>query len=148
LEAAELVIDAGPCEFGIESTVVDLSEGTPRLLRPGAISASQLEAVLHIALAEGDRGRSPGGHHKHYSPRARVHLVAKIASNPGLILGPLNGANQISMPPNAREYAAKLYDALHELDKQGAPEIWIEAPPETPEWAAVWDRLIRATSDG
>lgn len=148
LEAAALVIDAGPCQFGIESTVVDLSERTPRLLRPGAISASLLEAVLETTLAEGDRARSPGSHPKHYAPKARIHLVKEIVTKPGLIIGPINGPNQISMPAKAEQYAAQLYDALHELDKLGASEIWIEKPPETPEWYAVWDRLRRASSDG
>ncbi len=104
--------------------------------------------MLNITLQEGDRRKSPGSHHKHYSPKARIRLAEEIASNPGLILGPLNGPKQISMPTNAQEYAAKLYDAFHELDKQEVTEIWIEKPPETPAWEAVWDRLRRASSDG
>ena len=80
----EAIVDGGPCDVGIESTVVTLATDPPRLLRPGGITHEQLEAVLgHVdidpavlsQLKEGERPASPGMKYKHYSPKAEVYIV-------------------------------------------------------------------------
>jgi L-threonylcarbamoyladenylate synthase len=146
LERVELVIDGGPCEYGIESTVLDLSEGTPKLLRSGAIEAADIEKVLGQVLESGDRAKAPGSHSKHYSPVGAVRIVEGPHKLPGLVFGPpIPG--QIQMPNSPVSFAHRLYAALHQLDAERHPEIWVEAPPETRDWEAVWDRLRRASSD-
>jgi len=148
VQAARMVIDGGPCSFGIESTIVDLTESSPRLLRPGAVSAAEVEQVLQCDLMEGDRSKAPGGHPKHYAPSATLRFVDAAEGRPGLVFGSPTSPGQIEMPRTAKEYASRLYDALHTLDRLGYREIWVEVPPSTKEWDAVRDRLERARSDG
>ena len=80
-----LILDGGPCEVGVESTVLDLCHGTPTILRPGGITREMLESVLHapVALAGSilrplkadEKALSPGMRYKHYAPKATVTLV-------------------------------------------------------------------------
>lgn len=146
----ELILDGGPCEVGIESTVVDLTRNPFRLLRPGGVSRGQLEAVcgrLEVDDAAEGAKPSPGMYSRHYAPKAEVRLVERISGGAaGLVLGATAGSNQVAMPPQAAEYARALYHALHELDASGAQVIEVEAPPA--EWEAVWDRLRKASSPG
>jgi L-threonylcarbamoyladenylate synthase len=144
------VIDGGPCEVGIESTVVAIENGKIRLLRPGMISLEDVERGS--ALASDGAHPSPGMHERHYSPRTRLLLVRDASDLPDL-----NGAylwrtrpgsadRLLRMPKDPEAYAARLYDALHELDSEGWPWIAVESPPETGEWEAVLDRLRRAAT--
>jgi L-threonylcarbamoyladenylate synthase len=156
---AELVLDGGPSEVGIESTIVDLSGGEPVLLRPGRISAAELEAVLgsRVLAKQSDSPRHSGGLERHYAPRTQARLVppheldleiarlgAKIA-----VLAFSRPDERVDywlrMPREPKAYAQKLYAALRELDGARREMILIEAPPEAPEWAGVRDRLERAT---
>jgi L-threonylcarbamoyladenylate synthase len=136
-EAVDLVIDGGPCSVGIESTVISLAGPTPRILRPGMISRTQIEdAIGPVDVGAGDE--SPGQHPKHYSPRTRVVIGDSPPEGRGVRLDSTN------MPDAAAAYAEHLYRKLHELDQQGYDWIAIELPPDTPEWAGVRDRIIRA----
>lgn len=158
LEHVSLVLDAGPCEIGVESTVLDLSHPgvQPAILRPGAISRAQIERVIGpnadpISPAAGLR--SPGQYPRHYAPRAGIKLVERADPTAhALVIGPPRGEHQISMPDEAAAYASRLYEALHEIDNAYPEEIQIEMPPNTPDWEAVRDRLAKAarqtTTDG
>ena len=142
---AALVVDGGPCEVGIESTVVDATGETPVILRSGVISARDISGTTGLVVnAENDSARSPGHHPRHYSPRAELRIVTKISeSATGLTFGsPTNGQTQ--MPPDPMAYATRLYAALHELDESRPDYIEVEIPPESPAWEAVRDRLTRA----
>jgi L-threonylcarbamoyladenylate synthase len=154
----ELVLEGGPTEVGIESTIVDLSGASPMLLRPGDISASQIECVLGRAL-EQKTERAPrhsGGMERHYAPRTPAKLVAthdldrEIArlGDKVAVLAFSRPDERVDfwlrMPRDAHAYARKLYAALRELDTAGCEAILIEAPPAEPEWEAVRDRLQRA----
>lgn len=163
----DLVLDAGPSVYGIESTVVDVSGAAPRLLRPGSIATSDIEAVLGQAVARpetptGDSPRpGPGMVAKHYSPRATLSIVApgevedcaRSLERDEHVIGSLLIGHQpppqiehpIQMPRTAEAYAARLYAALHELDNAGCDWILVERPPQEPAWAAVLDRLSRAS---
>lgn len=148
--AAAMVLDAGPCAIGIESTVLDLVD-EPTILRPGAISAEQLASVLGAMprLRGGKTGRSPGSHPKHYSPTARVEIVTALAAgDPGLGFGEPTNPLQVRMARDSSTYAQDLYRALHSLDRLGVEFIRIEAPPQGPEWDAVRDRLERMAHPG
>ncbi|AOF80757.1 tRNA threonylcarbamoyl adenosine modification protein, Sua5/YciO/YrdC/YwlC family [Methyloversatilis sp. RAC08] len=158
------VLDGGACEVGIESTILDLSGEAPRILRPGAISAAQIEAVIgrKLATTAGQGApRASGTLAAHYAPRTPMKKVAGerlrdflnafrhsgrrcavIAhSQPPLADCP----HQWSMlPADPEGYARGLYAALREADASGGAMIVIEATPEGVTWAAVNDRLTRA----
>lgn len=150
-EAAAVVIDAGPCPVGIESTVLDLTVNPPQLLRPGMIGVKALGEALGggievpDAVATGPKA-APGQYHRHYAPNTPVMLVDMLGSRPGLTFGSA-GAGQLHMPSDPAEYAAKLYASLAELDRAEHPAIFIERPPDGDAWRAVWDRLRKASSD-
>ncbi len=138
------VLDGGPCQVGIESTVVSIVAGKVTLLRPGMISLEDVE--LASAPAADAAHPAPGMHPRHYSPR--TPLVLSNQPDPrGAYLwihNPANAARSIQMPSTPELYAARLYSVLHDLDRENWPVICVEPPPDTVEWAAVRDRLQRA----
>lgn len=134
-----LVFDGGPCAVGIESTVISFASGSPRLLRPGMISQTQIEAVIGPVEA-GAGAESPGQHPRHYSPRTRLVLGDAPAEGRGARL------DLASMPADPASYAEKLYAVLHDFDQAGYDWIAVEMPPDLPEWAGVRDRLLRAAA--
>jgi len=161
VHAVPLILDGGACAVGIESTIVDFSGGEPRLLRPGGVPAPAIEEVLGTPLAAPDAAapRAPGSHDVHYAPRAQVKLVRRVemletlASHKGRRLGVLalevsvprlNQALQRVVPVVAAQYAHELYGSLRALDAQNVDVILVEAPPKTPAWQAINDRLGRA----
>ncbi len=140
-----MVLDGGPCEIGLESTVVDLSGEQPRLLRPGGISRAEVEEVLGVSLGapvQGER-KSPGLYLRHYAPKSPVRIVDQLGSQEPGIAFESAGDHQIALSRSPREYGVSLYAALHRLDAEGYSEIVIEAPPRDAGWEAVWDRLRR-----
>jgi L-threonylcarbamoyladenylate synthase len=156
----DLVLDGGPSEVGIESTILDLSGGRPVLLRPGRIGAAEIEAAIgeKVSVKDSDAPRHPGGLERHYSPRTPARLVpphaldAEIAKR-GERVAVLAFSRPdervdfwLRMPREPRAYAQRLYAALRELDSAGCERILIEAPPAEPAWDAVRDRLTRATA--
>ncbi|MFO0822637.1 MAG: L-threonylcarbamoyladenylate synthase [Gemmataceae bacterium] len=167
----EMVLDGGPCPGGLESTVVDVTGPAVRLLRRGLISVPMLEDVVG-PLANREReqpetvARSPGQMAKHYSPRTPVQLTlaredtvravqTALQTNlrVGVLLRNSDSVPEISVVPGYRfldddpnRYAAWMYQALHEFDDRHLDIVVIEMPPDTPEWAAVRDRLTRAAA--
>lgn len=157
-----LVLDGGPCAWGIESTVLDLTGAAPRLLRPGALGLRALRAVTGpITLpadpvTDGTARPSPGMSRRHYAPRARVVLTGDVdaAAADGGLPGPVgvlaydadDGPYREVLPADPREYAADLYAALHRLDDAGVRTIIVQAVPESEDWLAVRDRLSRAAA--
>jgi L-threonylcarbamoyladenylate synthase len=154
----DLVLEGGPSEVGIESTIVDLSGSAPVLLRPGRISRDELEKVLRSRVDEktADSPRHSGGLERHYAPRTPARLVAGYELDRQIVrlrqkvavLAFSRPDERVDywrrMPRDANGYAQRLYGALRELDAAGCAEILVETPPEAPEWAAVRDRLRRA----
>jgi L-threonylcarbamoyladenylate synthase len=162
-----LVLDGGACALGIESAIVDVSRGEPVLLRPGVLTRAQIETVLDERLQDPDEHapRASGTLAAHYAPRARLRLMsASMLQNAVEILGiPLaslavysrsltprqvKGLRCKLMPHDAKAAAHDLFAALRELDADGVELIWVEQPPESPEWAGVLDRLQRAAASG
>jgi L-threonylcarbamoyladenylate synthase len=152
----DLVLDGGPAEVGIESTIVDLSGGTAVLLRPGGIPRQALEEVVRLEEKSGSSPRHSGGLERHYSPRTPARLVptheldreiARLKARAAVLAfsRPDERVDYwLRMPRDAGAYATKLYAALRELDGAGCEAILVEAPPQGPEWDAVRDRLKRA----
>ncbi|HLX94163.1 MAG TPA: L-threonylcarbamoyladenylate synthase [Verrucomicrobiae bacterium] len=168
-----VIVDGGQSQVGIESTVLDLTVSPTGLLRPGMINVQSLAAVCGKAqspmskLQTPDSAlRSPGLLKKHYSPRARLVVLnwrndADLNSQLSTFNRPLStchiiahttipsGENfaQVSViPHDAEAFARAIYAELHRCDEAGAEWIVVEAPPETPAWSAIADRLQRATA--
>ena len=162
--AVDMVLDGGACPVGIESTIVDLSGPSPRLLRPGAVTRGELEAVLGAPLGGSEAGapRVSGGLEKHYAPRTPLEVVpvgeigqrvAALAPQSIAVLAPdwaLRAAPNLRLHLLAAdlpsEYARTLYDDLRRLDASGAARLIVAEPPHGPEWEAVRDRLKRASA--
>jgi L-threonylcarbamoyladenylate synthase len=162
------VLDGGACPVGIESTIIDCTRGRAVLLRPGVLTRAAIEAAIGEPLHAPDAQapRASGTLEAHYAPRARVRLFdaaslaemlspGKAAERPeGLAVYsrtvPAGAAEGVrwhrAMPLQAAPAAQELFSVLRELDAQGAQQIWVETPPDTPEWEGVRDRLRRAAA--
>ncbi len=162
--AVDLVLDGGPCEVGVESTIVDATGDAPVILRPGGVSREDLEAVLGcpLAMPSTSRVRVPGQHPSHYAPRARVVLVdpEKIVAEAELEQGlghrvgvflppafadaPVKAHAVVTVPGSPAAYARGLYGFLRELDQQGCDLIVASLPAEEGLGLAIANRLRRA----
>jgi L-threonylcarbamoyladenylate synthase len=155
-----MIIDGGPCLVGVESTVLDLSGGTPILLRPGGVSREAIEAVIgriavSDALPTGDAARkSPGQLASHYAPARPVRLEAtSVGADEGLLaFGPNvpSGAMltlNLSPVGDLAEAAANLFAMMRALDRPGIGRIAVMPVPETGLGLAINDRLRRAAAD-
>ncbi len=151
-----LILDGGPCEKGIESTVISLVD-KPVILRLGSVTQSEIEDCIGSVIykRELSQSDSPGTSLRHYSPHATANLmqtddINKIDDGNCVALV-LQGEPQcvqqcIQMPQNPNEYGVKLYSALREADRHGVSCIAIEQPPNTTKWDAIQDRLLRCSS--
>ena len=164
----DALLDGGDCPVGVESTVLTLAGGRPRVLRPGGVTLAQLQAVIGPVdldpavlhqLGEGERAPSPGMKYKHYSPQAEVVMVdaspegyAEYVNKQGgwalcfdedlpALTGPA-----ISLGPryDGAQQARRLFRALYELDKQGAKAAYARCPQKRGVGLAVYNRLVRA----
>jgi L-threonylcarbamoyladenylate synthase len=142
--SVELILDGGPTQIGIESTVVSVRRCPPEVLRPGMISLPDLERVTGVSWERAvDRPKiieSPGQHPRHYSPKTLLVLLEGEARPPGR-------GKVIALPRVALEFGRRLYAELHQSDAEGWDWIGIEMPPDTEEWAGIRDRLRRASAD-
>jgi L-threonylcarbamoyladenylate synthase len=166
-ERVDLVLDGGPTGYGIESAIVDVSREPAVLLRHGAIPLAALAeraAIIDGAgavVAEGARAAAPGSHARHYAPRARVRLVPGDAVRGEVLAhrargertgalerapGTVGGELAEVLPDEPAGFAAGLYAALHRLEDAGCEAIVIAAAPSGAAWAAVRDRLWRASA--
>jgi L-threonylcarbamoyladenylate synthase len=168
----EMVLDGGPTPGGLESTVVDVSGPTPRLLRHGMIDVETLRQVLDGQLevidrraGETDAGlASPGMLRKHYSPAVPLDLAdgdgseqATRLAAAGRHVGWITCGKFVAAPAGLSithvdlgadplEYARRLYDTLHRLEEEGVAEIIVARPPAAAGWEAIHDRLTRAAA--
>jgi L-threonylcarbamoyladenylate synthase len=174
-DAVSLVLDGGPCQVGIESTILDLSgDGIARILRPGMILSADIEAVTGVPVelktsqtAQAQTQiRVPGALPSHYAPQTPLILlppsqliagIEKLLKQQPKQLAVLafqpNSANQTKVAwhqaasePNA--YARELYSQLRRLDALKAEWIVVEQPPDEAQWSGIIDRLRRAAKPG
>jgi len=165
---ALMVVDGGACAVGIESTIVDCSRGVPVLLRPGAITRTQIEAACGEPLRDthdlaAPDPRASGTLASHYAPEAKVRLMDAKALQAALdVLGaqaahiavwarsPIKSRSQRvlqrRMPDDAAAAAQQLFAVLRSFDTEGVKLIWVETPPDAPEWEGVHDRLRRSAA--
>ncbi|MFK0200141.1 L-threonylcarbamoyladenylate synthase [Streptomyces lavendulae] len=163
-DAVDFVLDGGPCQVGVESTIVDATGDTPTILRPGGVTREDLEAVLGrpLAVPATSPVRVPGQHPSHYAPRARVVLVepeqavpeaelaqeqghrAGILVPPGFAGAAVKAHAVVEVPGSTAAYARGLYGFLRELDEQGCDLIVASLPTEEGLGLAIANRLRRA----
>ncbi len=164
-DRVELILDAGPCDRGIESTVVDCTATPPRILRPGPIDRLAVEEAVGGAVIDGGATepilRSPGLTGRHYAPRASLELSTDAAKRVVELVGMGRRVGLITwkhpsasardgqlvvhpLPDDPAGFARGLYAALHDLDAAEVDMIVVECPPPEEEWRAVRDRLQRA----
>jgi L-threonylcarbamoyladenylate synthase len=168
-DGAPLIVDGGPSQVGIESSVLDLSSSPPRLLRPGMIHAESLAAILgdgRLNVGAGPSGplRSPGLLPKHYSPKTPLVVLgwtddADLAARVAGFHAPSRKIHVVAhtriprgdqfgrvavIPREPSAYARAIYAELHQCDEAGAELIVVESPPEGEEWRGIADRLERA----
>lgn len=167
-----LVLDGGPCDVGIESSIVDCTRGRPVLLRPGVLTRAQLEAACGEAVlgkdefeqqALGDAPRASGTLEAHYAPNAKLRLMDAGAIQTALDLLGADAAHIAvyarsivriksekvlyrRMPDDALATAQQLFAVLRDFDAKGVKLIWVENPPRDAEWDGVRDRLGRAAA--
>lgn len=175
-QAIEVLLDDGPCTVGVESTVLDLTQSPPTILRPGGISREDLERVLGPVAAPGEGpelARSPGTRYRHYAPSVPVDVVrgdnlddlrGKLLQRirelvaggrrVGLLaaqeLAGLEGISRyVSLGPYGRpgEAAARLFAGLRELDRSGVDVIVSHTYPPGGIGAAINDRILRAAGN-
>ena len=160
-DALPVVLDGGESQIGLESTIVSCLGSTARLLRPGFITRTQIEAVVGVLAEAGDAPRSPGDRSSHYAPLTPLEIieseelemrvaefaergekVAVLAMRP-----PMHAQRQmtwINAGKKSEAYAHNLYNHLRTLDRAGSVRIFVQAPPADERWTAVLDRLRRA----
>jgi len=147
------ILDGGPCSVGLESTVLDLSQERPVILRPGGVSASQIESVLGTGMGAPGSTKAPGTLKSHYAPTTPCRLcrgveIAKRCGGQAVLSmreDPECGAAfwlQASSDPQS--YGHELYANLRRLDSLKAEGILVEEVPSGEAWAAVRDRLEKA----
>ncbi|MEU7085387.1 L-threonylcarbamoyladenylate synthase [Streptomyces achromogenes] len=163
-DAVDFVLDGGPCEVGVESTIVDATGEVPSILRPGGVTREDLEAVLGrpVAVPATSQVRVPGQHPSHYAPRARVVLVEpekvvaeaeqaqELGHRVGVLLPPSLAGAPVkthvveTVPASMAAYARGLYGLLRELDQRGCDLIVASLPAEEGLGLAIANRLRRA----
>lgn len=166
----DAIVDGGPCDVGVESTVLLLTGKVPCILRPGGVTLEQLRAVLgevtvdpavtHM-LKAGRKVASPGMKYKHYSPKAHVRIVRgdaqAYAAYVNALPGPVTalcfeGEQPLLRVPcvtygcahDGASQARRLFDALRHLDEIGARDVYARCPDEDGVSLAVYNRLLRA----
>ena len=158
---ADVVLDGGPCQVGVESTILDCTGPSPSLLRPGGVDGPAIEAAGGVPVsARQSRVRAPGTLASHYAPSAQVRLVTDAdladAASGDPVAPPRTGVLalatvptppatvRLSAPESPAAYASVLYSALREADALGLTTVLAVAPLGPGIAAAVRDRLARA----
>ncbi len=166
---ADMILDGGPCRVGLESTIVSLVGARPVILRPGAITAGQIEALLEVKIEElsgVETPRAPGMLKMHYAPRTPLRLVQAaqweqelarqvVQGKRSAVLSTTRESGAVPkatahflMPADPGGYAQRLYAALREADHAGCDVILVPEPPPGEDWLAIRDRLTRAAEGG
>jgi len=155
----DLILDGGPCPIGVESTILDLTEEKPRLLRPGGLPLEMLEPLagrIEIYQSDSERPLAPGQLPSHYAPRTPAAFLNADFKFPadqkaGLLAFqtpienlPFAKIEILSPAGDLAEAAANLFSCLHRLDRAGLQIIFVEPVPEAGLGSAIMDRLRKA----
>jgi L-threonylcarbamoyladenylate synthase len=151
----DLILDGGDCEVGVESTIVLATGSQPVILRPGAITAADIERITGVTVSSETTGapRVSGALDSHYSPTAQVILVTDVSktelrSNAGFLsladIPTPPGLTRLGSPVTIEDYAHELYSALRAGDDQNLETIYVVPPVGDGLAQAINDRLQRA----
>ena len=155
LAETDIVLDGGPSEVGLESTIIDCTSSAPRILRPGAITEVMIEAVTKVKVSEdinkdlsGLDIRVSGSLENHYAPKAKVILDQEPIAGSGYIalesIPTPVGVTRLASPKSVEEFARTLYEAMRVGDHQNLATIYIEQPTGSGLAVAIRDRLSRS----
>jgi len=158
LADTDLVLDGGPSEVGLESTIIDCTGKLPRILRPGAITIAMIEEVTGLKVSKlfenqsddfkRESIRASGSLEYHYAPKAKVFLDQQPVRGSGLIafesVATPDGVIRLAAPKSVEEFAQVLYSALREGDRQDLSSIYIDQPSGDDLAIAIRDRLSRS----
>jgi L-threonylcarbamoyladenylate synthase len=155
LGAADQILDGGPCEVGVESTIIDCTGEVPRILRPGGITIEMIKdstGLTALQLTNIKEIRVSGSLEKHYAPAAKVILDVIPSMGQGYIA--LSDSKtpkdviRLAEPKNVVEFARDLYSAMRKADVLGLAEVVVEQPQGAGIAIAIRDRLERASKGG
>lgn len=168
-DSVDMILDGGPCQVGLESTIVSCIGDTVTILRPGGVPVSAIETVLQHKIEVVDstsaKIRVSGSLLSHYAPVTPLELLPherlwqracelesqgmRVAtlewSAPDEVHSDHAGIVRSAMPANPAAYGHLLYATLHQLDNENYDRLLAEEPPHTADWLAVKDRLQRAS---
>ena len=150
LEENDLILDGGPSQVGVESTIIDCTEELPKILRPGAITKEMIIETTGLSIADSLSDiRVSGSLENHYSPAAKVVLDIAPESGDGFIalanIETPAGVIRLASPQNNEEFARVLYTALRSADQQGLARVVVAQPAGDDISIAIRDRLLRAS---
>ena len=155
LQIEDLILDGGFSAVGIESSIIDCTNGYPIVLRPGAITSEMIEKTIGYLAQSGEgvrKTKAPGLLNSHYSPKAKIILNSIAELGQGFLalsnIPTPPGAIRLAMPETLEEFARVLYVSLRFADQINLEKIIVIAPPGTGLAIAIRDRLIRAARLG
>ena len=149
-DGAPLILDGGPCERGIESTIIAIDNGNFRILRPGPVTQAELEQIADkpSTIADGGKIEAPGQLASHYAPEKPLRLNAAAVDDDEYHIGfgPIAGNRNLSPHSDLAEAASLLFAALHDADASGKARIAVAPIPDYGIGVALNDRLRRAAT--
>jgi L-threonylcarbamoyladenylate synthase len=155
LADADQILDGGPCQVGVESTIIDCTGALPRILRPGAVTAEMINESTGLAAVgsvENSQIRVSGSLDSHYAPVATVVLDQSPVAGQGFIamadMATPDGVVRLAAPKTHDEFARFLYAALREADEQKLHTVVVAQPLGAGIAIAIRDRLKRAAHSG
>jgi len=153
LSLADLILDGGPCQVGVESTIINCTQSVPEILRPGALTIKLIYDQTGIEVnhsrnySNQNKIKVPGSMQSHYAPKAKVFLSAKARPGDGFIalsnIETPAGAVRLANPRTNLEYARELYQALRSADNLQLTKVYVVPPIGNDIAIAVRDRLLR-----
>ena len=146
----DLILDGGPSQVGVESTIIDCTTQSPKILRPGAITEEMIEQVSKLDLSyDATEIRVSGSLENHYSPSAQVVLDEVPSQGDGFIasieIPTPDGVIRLASPANNEDFARVLYAALRSADEQSLSRVVVKQPSGDDISVAIRDRLLRAS---
>jgi L-threonylcarbamoyladenylate synthase len=150
LKEDDLILDGGPSQVGVESTIIDCTTQSPKILRPGAITEEMIEQVTKLDLSyDATERRVSGSLENHYSPSAQVILDITPEKGDGFIalseIPTPDGVIRLASPANNEDFARVLYAALRSADEQSLLRVVVKQPSGDDISVAIRDRLLRAS---
>ena len=153
LTPGDLILDGGPCQIGIESTIIDCTKQTPQILRPGGVTQEQIEELINLDLNQkmithGNDVKAPGLLESHYAPKAKVFLSGTPQPGDGFLalssIATPTGAIRLATPVSDEDYARQLYSAFRLADSKQLEKIFVVPLENEGIAVAINNRLSKA----